>query len=382
MNFKHLQCSSSDCYTALVFITSKMSAMKSSIVCVSLLAITLICCQSRHPHNDISTSESSIEKVPYLTYQKANLFPGDGSLLRPEDGVCLQDGRVIVVDQAKGLRIIEADGSNRPFGNFVAVGFMHKPPETIAGPNGLFLEHDQQHLLMCDVSNGKIYRVNIASENVAVVYDHPFGVNAIYRDKTGAIWFTQSAKNANLGEVFMEINSTIPHGAVFRMANIDSVPAMIADSLFMANGITMDQDEKTLFVAETMMNRVHSFDVDVSSGKAKHAGVVAMVGAPDNILVDAKGRLMIASPGTNQVIAIDFKNHSQHLVFDASTGESRKLADEWFRRSQLGSARLELITPGMYLPLSGLLTGMFFSQDGQTLYIANLGTDILKFDFK
>ena len=213
--------------------------MRFSIFCVSLLAVTLIRCQSGQPVNETSASERSTEKLPYLTYQKVNLFPGDGSLLRPEDGVCLQDGRVIVVDQANGLRVIEAGGSNRPFGKFAAVGFTHKPPETIAGPNGIFLEHDKQHLLMCDVGNGKIYRINIASENVAVVYDHPFGVNAIYRDKTGAIWFTQSAKNTNLGEVFMEINSTIPHGAVFRMAGLDSVPAMIADSLFMANGITM-----------------------------------------------------------------------------------------------------------------------------------------------
>ena len=245
-------------------------------------------------------------------------------------------------------------------------------PETIAKPNGLFLEHDKQHLLMCDISNGKIYRINIASEKVALVYDHPFGVNAIYRDKTGAIWFTQSDRNTDI-----EVNS----GAIFRMADIESVPETIADSLFFANGITMDQDEKTLFVSESMFNRVLSFDVDIISGKIKHSGVAAIVLVPDNILIDTKGRLIIASPCTSQVIAVDFKKHSQQVIFDASTSETKKIADEWFRRSQLGLPRADLFSK-MYGPLPGLLTGMFFSQDGRTAYIANLGNDILKLNFK
>ena len=347
--------------------------MKLSGYSIILFAFIFISCATSNKNNQINTSEKSAEQLPYLTFQKENLFPGDSSLLRPEDGVAFADGRVIVVDQAKGLRLIEKDGSNRPFGKFTDVGFVHNPPETIAGPNGLFLEHDKQHLLMCDVYNGKIYRINIASEKVELVYDHPFGVNAIYRDKTGAIWFTQSARNTDIG-----VNS----GAIFRMADIKSVPTTIADSLHFANGITMDQDEKTLFVAESMMNRVHSFDVDITSGKTKHSGIVAIVLVPDNIRIDTKGRLIIASPCTSQVIAVDFKNHSQHLIFDASTKETQKIANEWFRRSQLGIPRADLVTRKLYGPLPGFLTGMFFSPDGRTLYIANLGKDILKLDFK
>jgi len=343
--------------------------MSFSIYLIFLFGVICISCESRSKQNQITKSETSAEQLPYLTFQKEYFFPGDSSLLRPEDGVALADGRVIVADQAKGLRLIEKDGSNRPFGKFTDVGFVYNSPETIAAPNGLFLEHAKQHLLMCDYRNGKIYRINIASEKVALVYDHPFGVNAIYRDKTGAIWFTQSHRNTD--------NS----GAIFRMADIKSVPTIIADSLHFANGITMDQDEKTLFVAESMMNRVLSFDVDITSGKTKHSGVVAIVLVPDNILIDTKGRLIIASPCTSQVIAVDFKKHSQQVIFDASTSETKKIADEWFRRSQLGLPRADLFSK-MYGPLPGLLTGMFFSPDGRTLYIANLGKDILKLDFK
>ncbi|MEZ5022447.1 MAG: hypothetical protein R2728_04150 [Chitinophagales bacterium] len=45
---------------------------------------------------------------------------------------------------------------------------------------------------MSDITDGKIYRVNVATEVVELIYDHPYGINTIYRDKTGALWFSQS----------------------------------------------------------------------------------------------------------------------------------------------------------------------------------------------
>ncbi len=79
---------------------------------------------------------------------------------------------------------------------------------------------------------------------------------------------------------------------------------------------------------------------------------------------------------------MDFKNHSQHIIFDGSTKDNLKITNEWKRRSHLGLERLEILSPDLYNPLPGLLTGMFYSNDGQTLYIANLGNDLLKLDYK
>ncbi|RYY26215.1 MAG: DUF839 domain-containing protein [Chitinophagaceae bacterium] len=352
--------------------------MKLSIYPTCLFIIMAISGSAQTPNISNNQSKKSTENLPYLTFEKKYLFPGDSMLSRPEDGVALTDGRVIVSDEQKGLRIIEKTGSNRPFGNFSDAGFVTNTTETPSAPNGLFLEHDKQHLLMCDYYTGKIYRINISSEKVVVVYDHPFSVNAIYRDKTGAIWFTQSDNNTNRN--VSSINSNIPSGAVYRLANEKSEPTTIVDSLHLANGITMDQDEKTLFVAESLMNRILSFDVDITNGKTSNHGVAAVVVGPDNICVDSQGRLIVASPITSTVTAVDFKNHSQHIIFDASTPETRKLADEWFFRSQTGKPRLDLFTRKLFGPLPGLLTGMFFSPDGRTLYIATLGKAILKLD--
>lgn len=356
--------------------------MRLYIYVLLLIVVTFIGCDNPKSNNEFSSSEKSTEELPYLTYQKENLFPGDGSLLRAEDGVSLEDGRIIVVDQEKGLRLIEHDGSNRPFGDFSAAGFIHLPPEQVAGPNGMILEHDGKHILMSDVADGKIYRVNISTEKVEMIYDHPYGVNTIYRDKTGALWFSQSAESTTLGEMFQAANLPVPTGAVFRMADLKSAPVKIMDSIYFANGITMDKDENHLFISETMMNRIHKLKVDTKTGEADYIGVAANVGSPDNILIDNEGRLIAASPLYNQVIAIDFSNHSQHIIFDGSTKGNLKVTYEWNRRSNLGIERLELLTPDLFSPLPGLLTGMFFSNDGQTLYIANLGNDLVKLDYK
>ncbi|WP_223552347.1 SMP-30/gluconolactonase/LRE family protein [Aestuariivivens sp. NBU2969] len=356
--------------------------MKPSIYSLFLFTLTILSCNQQNSNNNIDVSEKTNEQLPNLTYNDSNLFPGDGSLLRAEDGVSLEDGRIIVVDQAKGLRLIQKDGSNRPFGDFSAAGFLHLPPEQIAGPNGMILEHDGQHVLMSDITDGKIYRININTEKVELIYDHPYGVNTIYRDKTGALWFSQSAENNNMGEMFQAANLPVPTGAVFRMNDLKSTPVKILDSLYFANGITMDSDEKHLFVAETMMDRVHKLEVDNKTGEVNYIGVAANVGTPDNLLIDNEGRLIVASPLYNQVIAVDFKRNSQYIIFDGSTKDNLKITNEWKRRSHLGMERLELISPDLFNPLPGLLTGMFYSNDGQTLYIANLGNDLLKLDYK
>ena len=356
--------------------------MKPTIYSLIISIFLLFNCNQKNPKNGIEAPKAAQKGFPYLTYNKSQLFPGDGSLKRAEDGVALEDGTIVVVDQTNGLRIIEKDGSSRPFGDFKSVGFVHNPPENIAGPNGLVLDHDGKHLLMCDVADGKIYRTNVETEKVELIYDHEYGVNSLYCDKTGTIWFTQCAKNINYQQMFLEINSPGPNGAVFRMNGLNSTPELIKDSLYFANGVTMDNTENSLFISETAMGRVHAFKVDQNSRKTKYSGVVATVGTPDNIVFDNQGNLIVASPVNNQVVAVDFKNHSQHIIFDASTKENKKVTDEWFRRTHLGLEFGDLFTPKLYNPLPGLLTGMFFSKDGETLYIANLGGDLIKLDYK
>lgn len=356
--------------------------MKSYSIIIILTGLVFAACNSQTANSIATTQEGQVKQLCYFTYHQQNVFPGDSSLHRAEDGIGLKDGSIIVSDQAAGLRLIDRNGKSRPFGKFAAVGFTYEPPKHMLSPNGIWLEENGVYLLLTDLEDGKIYRVDLQTEGVTILYDHPYGVNAIYKDKTGAIWFTQSAHSTNATELVSELNQPVPHGAVFRMANEKSAPVKVIDSLYFANGLTMDKDEKHLYVSETMMDKVHDYNVDVKGGTVNYNGVAATILSPDNVLVDKDGRLFIASTFSNQVVAVDFKNHSQHIIFDGTTKENIQITNEMNRRDHLGLERLKFNATGMFSPLPGGITGMFFSYDSSTFYISNLGKDLLKYDWQ
>ena len=62
--------------------------------------------------------------------------------------------------------------------------------------------------------------------------------------------------------------------------------------------------------------------------------------------------------------------------------KNHDITNEWFRRSHLGIPKVEVVTPNLFSTLPGLLTEMFFSKDGKTLYIANSANDHLKLEYK
>ena len=122
------------------------------------------------------------------------------------------------------------------------------PPDFPGGPNGVFLEHDARHILRVDIYTGTIFRVNIETEDTQLIYDHPYGVNSIYRDHRGTIWFTQSTNNAldNAKEGLWEAtNLSVPTGAVFKLQGSGDKFAKEAEemvsNLYLANGIMFDQ---------------------------------------------------------------------------------------------------------------------------------------------
>src|SRR3990167_7940704 len=135
------------------------------------------------------------EPLPVWSFEAGMVFPADHSLTRPEDGIALADGRIIVADQIHGLRLVETDGTSRPFGDLAGAGYWHRPPDHNGGANGVSLEPDGAHLLLADVFGGGIYRVDVTSGATERVYQHRYGVNAAVRDSRGAIWFTQSTAN-------------------------------------------------------------------------------------------------------------------------------------------------------------------------------------------
>ncbi len=327
---------------------------------------------------------------PSFVFSESNVFPKDKPLHRPEDGKALADGRIIVGDEEFGLRIVEKNGKSRPFGKFKEAGWIHNPPQFPAGPNGMFLESDNRHLLFANVYTGKIYRVDTKTEETKMIYDHPFGVNSLVRDSKGTVWFTQSSKNTEekgVEDLYGAINQPVDSGAVFYLRGSGSevkTPAVeAAGNIYFANGIALDTAEKYLYVAETMMDRILRYEINNSNGTLTKRETYQYVFAPDNIEFDKDGNLWIASPFSNKVFAVDKRCLSLHTIFSAPSESNAKVQDEWTKRSHLGKPLLELFSPDLWKPLpGGALTGMFWSQDYKTFYVTGLGNAVLKVDIE
>lgn len=333
-----------------------------------------------------SSDDQSCPSFPRWSYDAAHLFPANGSLVRPEDGTALPDGRLVVADEADGLRLIESDGSNRPFGDFASIGYSHNPPDFPGGANGVTLDNDGVHVLVADIYTGMVYRVSTETEAVTVIYDHPYGINAVDRDRTGAIWFTQSTDNTpeeGAAGLFADVNVSVPTGALFRLpgsgAEMSAQAEAVVEGIYFANGLAFDNAQEHLYVAELMLDRVLRYRVDVDAGTVSDRMVYATVLTPDNLALDADDNLWVASPIANSVLVVDGQCGSLHTVFHASSEGNARRSAEWVRRSHLGEGRLELFVPELWDPLPGALTGMFSSLDGETIYLAGLGNALLRY---
>jgi len=358
--------------------------MKQLILLV-VTAFLITSCGEGPGHDSNSSTSEQNTGIDVVSYDKSQIYPGPGSLRRPEDGQQLPDGRLIVSDEYSGMWLVEEEGYGRPFGKFAKTGFKHDPPAFYAGPNGMTLEPDAKHLLMGDISTGKLYRVNVETEEVTVIYQHEYGINSVLRDSKGNIWFTQSCENelgTGMAGLLTDIDTPTPNGAIYRLDGngneISDSAQLVVSGLFFANGITLDSKEKFLYVSETTMDRILRFRAAAESGILVGGEVFWKVTTPDNLLMDSHDRLYVASPIENRVYMIDPADASMHVAFEAPSAANKQYHMKWMHRVRKGEKVSDLLTPDMTRPLSGLLTGMFFSNDEQTLYVTGTGTSILK----
>jgi len=277
----------------------------------------------------------------------------------------------------------------RPFGRFAEAGYAHAPPAQIAGPNGLALEPDGVHALIADVFTGAIYRVNIQTEAVELIYTHPFGVNTAVADSAGAIWFTQSAANAagphSEERLFEPLNNYAAEGVLFRLPppGADGVrppPQRLADGFMFANGIVIDEARGQLYFAETMGDLINAYPVTVASGELGEGRVLASLVGPDNLELDEHGQLWVASPIQSALFVIDPDTGDTRSAFREVTPESEAIVAEWSRRAAAREGALELFTPALWGRLPGAATGMILTPGDGPVYVTGLGDALVKIE--
>lgn len=336
------------------------------------------------PAAQVPSTEAEAPKV--WTMAEAVIFPADRSLHRPESGVVLADGTLVVADQVHGLVALTPDGATRPFGNFAAAGYVHAPPNNAAAPNGVSFEPAKTHLLVADIFTGRLYRVDLATETTTLIYDHPFGMNYAHKDSTGAIWFTQSTENtaANAEErMFAAVSVKMGDGALYRIApSADGAPLAAPEAkltgLNFANGFVVDETRGELYLSETLGGHVLGFPVDVATGALGERRVVAEVTSPDNIEQDEDGMLWVASPISSELLRINPVQGEVSVVFHPENAAGDAAAAEFIRRRDAGEPAMDLLTPEVSGPLPGLMTGVILTPGGGPVYVSGLGDALVK----
>lgn len=348
----------------------------SNLLLSACCALALVGCASDQPDGrDLSRWSFHPEMV----------VPADRSLSRPEDGVFVNGGDLIVADQEHGLRLLRADGSSRPFGRLPHAGYQHRPPAIVGGPNGVSLEPSGTHLLVCDVFRGGIYRVEIASEQTEKVYQHRFGVNTACADSSGGIWFTQSTRNnPNNGEeeLFKSVDHPTPDGELFylsrRSAGARRSAVSVSGGFEFANGIAIDEANGHLYLAETMGSRLWRFRLDIAAGRVSDRTLVLEIDHPDNLEFDRFNRLWIASPIKSQVFVFDPKTNSARSVIRVETAESNRLVETIESRIAKGESWIDLMIPGLWEPAPGLITGIILPPGDGPIHLTGLGTALIR----
>ena len=328
-----------------------------------------------------SVEDNSSKKASW-NFSDGVVYPEGGKLLRPEHGVMLADGTLIVADQRYGLAKIDLFGKVSPFGNFETLDFEHNPPKVESAPNGVHLTPDKQHIITADVFNGKIYKTSIKTKSTEIIYSHKYGANAAREDSTGSVWFTQSTENQNEERLFMALDKAIPDGALYRIPiskdGTLSKPELILKNLYFANGFYIDEKRNKLYLSEMMKNRVLSFDLDILTGSVSNQTTLAVLPTPDNMEINSEGKLWVSSPLSNQIYSVDPENGETYVVFDAQTQIGLEIMEEAIRRMELGEGFAELLTSELTGEMPGLLTGLIVGDESQPFYVANLGTALIK----
>lgn len=343
-----------------------------ALISLALLALVAAC------------ADRNSESLVPLGIANVSAFPADASLMRAEDGVILSDGRVVVADQAHGLRAVNPDGSSAPFGRFAEAGYAHSA-ELPAGPNGVAFTPDRRHILVADIYTGAIWRVSIADEGVEKVHQHAFGVNSAIEDASGAIWFTQSAANVpgreSAAGMFAAIDRPIPNGKLYRLQGLSI--SLMKDGLAFANGLAIDPQRGRLYVAETMADRVWVFDLDPAQPEKLGEGrAFATVATPDNVKIGRGGLVYVASPIESALVAIGPDSGAATTYFSGQTAESAAIAREWKRRAAGGEGVIDLFTPAVWGTLPGAVTSVILDDKGEPAYLGNLGNALIKFEEK
>jgi len=240
----------------------------------------------------------------------------------PEGPVAMADGSVILTEiRRNALTRVRPDGSTQVLAetatgpNGAAIG-----PDGavwIAVNGGAFSYRDQDGLAIPGPTPpgheaGSIQRFDLASGRLETVYDGLVAPNDLVFDSQGGFWFTDHGVGIEGGR---------RHGALYH-AGIDGRSlSRQRGELMSPNGVGLSPDERTLYVADTWLQRLWAFDIAEPGMLAPGPGyapgrVVANLQnyqLLDSLAVEAGGRVCVATIVNGGITIFDPDGSTEHL---------------------------------------------------------------------
>ena len=295
-------------------------------------------------------------------------------LIFPEGPVAMADGTVLVVEIGrKTITRIHPDGAK----DIVA--------ETGGGPNGAAIGPDGA-LYICnngqafiipdnlqevgrllvphDYQGGSIQRLDLATGRLTTLYDHCDGKplnapNDIVFDETGGFWFTcfgfSDGETRRLGGIY------------YARADGSSITRVRAEQVS-PNGVGLSPDGRTVYWADSMLQRLWALDLDGPGKAAEAVGHTAgrvMVNLPglqwfDSLAVEADGRVCVATLFAGAITSIDPADGAYEqtefpdgLITNICFGGA-DMRDAWITASGSGELyRCRWPRPGLKLAFNG-----------------------------
>lgn len=247
----------------------------------------------------------------------------------PEGPIAMNDGSVILTEIAgQRLSRVTPDGKVETWAetgggpNGAAVG----PDGAIWVTNngGSFDFQEVNGLLIPGPTppshtGGYLQRIDPATRKAEVVYDscdgkRLNGPNDLVFDRQGGVWFTDHGCSTPEGR---------KHGALYYAKTDGSKITRVREHMISPNGVGLSPDEKTVYVADTMLGRLWAFDVAAPGELAEpppfQPGRV-LCNLPgyqllDSLAVEAGGKVCVATIINGGITAFDPDGSTEHYPF-------------------------------------------------------------------
>jgi sugar lactone lactonase YvrE len=233
-------------------------------------------------------------------------------LVRPEGVMAADDGTINTTDGRGQCGRIEKNGRTYFFGNLGGL------------PNGLCLDSDG-NCIVANIGNGQVQSLSPHGSHKVLLTEAEgkrMGTpNFPFIDSKNRLWVSNSTDHQDLRAA---LQGPVPDGSIVLVEN--DLSRIVSGGICFANGLTLDAEEKYLYVAETMERRILRYkitdDGSLEGREVYGPAVLGELGYPDGIAFDEAGYLWITFPSWN---AVGYLTLRQELVMVLEDPEGRIL---------------------------------------------------------